>query len=145
MKLIDKDLRWSFLIIISMLFIIGCSGDNQTQTTSANYSTGNQGYRVKVFLGYPEDIPKNTEKKAIINELIKIDQPFTFTSPDNNKSIIGKLSKLADGTLHFKGTVQVFTTSSKYDEDITLSEDIMQSGACFSSTIHSFYIKFEKI
>lgn len=88
---------------------------------------------------------KNIENEILINEIIKIDEPFTFITPDKHKSIDGVLSKTADGKFYFKGSVHVFSTATSYDQEITLFEGYPPNGAVFSSMIHLFYIKFEKI
>ena len=64
------------------------------------------------MLGTPKNIPmnnkKNIENEILINEIIKIDEPFTFITTDKHKSIDGVLSKTADGKLHFKEMFMFF-------------------------------------
>jgi len=129
-----------YLIIISILFLIGCSTKNLSQI---NNNISNQRYRVLVVLGTPGNIP--IENKILINEIIKINEPFTFITTDKHKTIDGVLSKTADGKLYFKGSVHVFSTAASYDQEITLLEGYPPDGAVLSSMIHLFYIKFEKI
>ena len=121
------------LIIISILFVIGCSTKNLSQI---NNRISNQGYRVLVVLGTPENIPinnnKNIENKILINEIIKINEPFTFITTDKHKTIDGVLSKTADGKLYFKGSVHVFSTAASYDQEITLFEGYPPDGAVLS-------------
>ena len=135
-----------YLLIISMLFFIGCTTKNPPQI---NNSVNNQRYRVLVVLGTPKNILRNNrennDSKILINEVIKINEPFTFVTTDKYKTINGLLSKTSDGKLHFKGSVHVFSTAASYDQEITLFKGYQPKGVAFSSMIHLFYIKFEKI
>jgi hypothetical protein len=149
MRSTDKSPRESLnsgLIIISILFFIGCSTKNLSQK---NNSINNQRYRVLVVLGTPKSIlindKKNTGNEILINEIVKINEPFTFITTDKYKTIDGRLSKAADGKLHFKGRVHVFSTAASYNQEITLFEGYPPNGTVLSSAIHLFYIQFEKI
>jgi hypothetical protein len=135
-----------YLILISILIFIGCSIRNPPPI---NNSISNQRYRVLVVLGTPNNNLRNNqeniESEILINEIIKLNEPFTFITTDKHKTIDGLLSKTADEKLHFKGSVYVFSTSVSYDQEITLFEGYLPEGAVISSVIHLFYIKFEKI
>lgn len=103
-------------------------------------------YRLRVVAGVASDEPEFVKlHETMVDERIRLGDSLKIGTAKSKAQVVGVLTEMHDGRLHFKGRIRVYSTSAHIDTDMTLGKPFSPKSVMFSSMIHVFFVEIQKI